>query len=432
MRKKSRVVFLQLNEVNFDVIEKYLACGHDLPGFKIIFENGYFHTKSETEYELLEPWIQWPSIHMGLNFHEHNIFRLGDVANTKNEQIFEYAEQLGLKVGAICPMNTINRLKGAPYFVSDPWTNTRTDGSWLLKKVAKAISQVVNDNSHGRLELKSALFLVLGLLSYARLKNITSYLYYALSPNRHKWRKALFLDLFLNDVHYKLWKKNKPDFSSIFLNAFAHVQHHYFHNSKVVDTSENPDWVAPTGSDPILEAVELYDRILLDYISNSECKLVLATGLSQVPFEEKIFYYRLKNHRQFLLNAGLSEFKVMPRMTRDFLIQFQGEDDARSAEAQLSEISVNETEKLFGVVDNRGDSLFVTLTFPREIDETDFIYLQGVKTNLSEQCSFVAIKNGHHNSKGYAYFPLDFAVDDSHNDIKLTDVNVLLKRLLQT
>ena len=33
-------------------------------------------TESESEYENLEPWIQWPSVHTGLPFKDHKILRL--------------------------------------------------------------------------------------------------------------------------------------------------------------------------------------------------------------------------------------------------------------------------------------------------------------------------------------------------------------------
>jgi len=39
--------------------------------------------------------------------------------------------------------------------------------------------------------------------------------------------KALILDSLLVDVHFTLWIKYKPDFSNLFLNSGAHIQHHY-------------------------------------------------------------------------------------------------------------------------------------------------------------------------------------------------------------
>ena len=60
--------------------------------------------------------------------------------------------------------------------------------------------------------------------------------------------------------------------------------------------------------------------------------------------------------------------------------------------------------KLFEEIDNRGKDIFVVLTYPSEITSSTMIYYSGEKLKLNEQVAFVAIKNGEHHSKGFAYF----------------------------
>ena len=51
---------LALNELNFDLIKKYIM--RYLPNFKRLLKNErLIKTESENEYHLLEPWIQWVS-----------------------------------------------------------------------------------------------------------------------------------------------------------------------------------------------------------------------------------------------------------------------------------------------------------------------------------------------------------------------------------
>ena len=73
---KNKLIFIELNEINFDLVKKY-SLNYS---FKV-FNNDFFKklkkTKSEDEYNLLEPWIQWVSIHTGLTAREHKIYRLG-------------------------------------------------------------------------------------------------------------------------------------------------------------------------------------------------------------------------------------------------------------------------------------------------------------------------------------------------------------------
>ena len=85
---KKKLLFIQLNEINFDVVSSYLLKGRQLPNLKKIV-NEISLTESETEYQNLEPWIQWVSIFTGKKFKEHNIFRLGDIVNHDYVQFYE-------------------------------------------------------------------------------------------------------------------------------------------------------------------------------------------------------------------------------------------------------------------------------------------------------------------------------------------------------
>ena len=71
---KKRTILLGLNELNFDYIKFYIDQGV-LPNFKKIFEiQPPIETTSENEYKLLEPWVQWVTIHSGKSYKEHKYF----------------------------------------------------------------------------------------------------------------------------------------------------------------------------------------------------------------------------------------------------------------------------------------------------------------------------------------------------------------------
>ena len=122
---KNKTILLGLNELNFNFINYYISKGL-LPNFKRLFEmQKPVETISENEYDLLEPWIQWVTIHSGKTFDEHKIFRLGDIVNHPSvSQLFEELEAKGLSVGAVSPFNAENRLNDPAFFVPDPWTKT--------------------------------------------------------------------------------------------------------------------------------------------------------------------------------------------------------------------------------------------------------------------------------------------------------------------
>ena len=90
-----KLIFIQLNEINFDLVEKYINGTQEnkYPNLTYI-KNHYnnFQTFAENEYKNLEPWIQWVSVYTGKSAIDHRIFRLGDY-NYSNEQIYEFLEK---------------------------------------------------------------------------------------------------------------------------------------------------------------------------------------------------------------------------------------------------------------------------------------------------------------------------------------------------
>ena len=406
MMKKVSLVLIELNEINFDVVGYYLDKGFDLPGFRQLIDNGLKVTDSESEYEYLEPWIQWPSVHTGKSYHQHGVFRLGDFVNSSSEQFFEKVEKSGFTVGAVSPMNASNNLQCPAYFIPDPWTQTSCDNGFFSNRLADALVQAVNDNSESKLTFKTIINLGLVFVALVHPFRYISLGNYALKALGKPWRKALFLDMFLYEIHKTLFKKKGPNFSTLFLNAGAHIQHHYFFNSPFVISPEleNPSWYVEKHEDPFFEMLKIYDGIILDLLSLPDTEVIIATGLSQKPYDKLEFYYRLKDHRSFLDALGIVFRDVIPRMTRDFLVSFDSVEDAFVAEQQLSDILVDNEFRFFEEIDNRGKDIFVVLTYPFEITKETMITAVGKRLSAFDLVTFVAIKNGEHQSKGFAYF----------------------------
>ncbi|MEY8214927.1 MAG: hypothetical protein RPR97_10680 [Colwellia sp.] len=411
MTSTKKLVLIELNEINFDIVQKYLdQHPSQFNNLRRLISLKHCTTYAEEQYELLEPWIQWVSVHTGKSYSEHNVFRLGDIINTSERQLFEKIEGRGYKVGAISPLNASNQLQKADYFIGDPWTETSPSGNMLIHALQKAISQSVNDNSEGTITLKSIVTLLVGFTRLAQFKNLPQYFGLALSSRGKPWRKALFLDLLLSDIHSCLFKNSKTNFSTLFLNAGAHIQHHYLFNSKVLSEhkGKNPLWYVNSKDDPCQEMLKCYDSIIgncLDMVTKGT-ELIIATGLSQIPYDSIKYYYRLRCHDEFLKLIGCHYIKVVPRMTRDFLILFESPSDAENALKILSSVCLS-NEPIFGEIDNRGDSLFVTLNYPHEIrPESEFMVNSESKGELLPHVIFIAIKNGMHQSKGFAYFSL--------------------------
>lgn len=404
IKASPRLIFLELNEVNFDHVRFYCDQGR-LPSLaKLIAKHGIIETTSEQRYEELEPWIQWVSAHTGLSYAEHRVFRLGDIHGHTIPQVWEVLEQAGKKVGAISPMNAANRCAEPAFFVPDPWTRGTVSGPFLLGRLYDAISQAVNDNAEGRLDAQSLIWLLIGFARFSRARRYVDYARNVLNVARGRsWAKALFLDQLLADIYLDLMDRENPEFSSLFLNAAAHIQHHYMFNSRAYDGAmRNPAWYIREVDDPVYEVYQCYDKIVGEILrKHSDKRIMIGTGLHQDPHENATFYWRLRDHAEFLERHAISFANIQPRMSRDFLVGFDAPEAAWKAERTLNSFLAQDGSPLFEV-ENRGDELFVMLAWPHDIGP-GFVYHfdGGERRGLRDDVAFVAIKNGQHNGIGY-------------------------------
>ena len=400
-----KLLLIELNEINFNLVDKYTKkYPNNFPNLIKLGNLTTFNTSSEFEYHELEPWIQWVSAHTGKKYKDHKIFRLGDISKSNLYQIFEKVESYGFNVGSISCMNVKNCLKTPSYFIPDPWTQTETDGSIYSNFIKSILVQTVNDNSISKISFKNIFLIIFIFLRFIRVKDYFYFTKLAFSSYKKSWRKALFLDYFIHKIHLELFKEKNPDFSSIFFNAGAHIQHHYFFNSEFSEKS-NPDWYLEKKYDPFHEMILVYEKIIGDYLELKNAEVIFATGLGQKEFEIPVIYWRLKNHANFLKKLNVSFSKVFPRMTRDFLIEFESKEDTNKCFETLSKIQDEDGKKLFGEIDKQNNSLFVTLTYPDDIKDKTFL---GITKNLllEEELVFVAMKNGEHISDGKVFTTL--------------------------
>ena len=412
-----QLLFLEFNEINLDSI-RYYAERRLLPNLhRLIENNGWATTISEQRYEDIEPWIQWVTAHSGRRLKEHQVFRLGDIVQHELPQIWESLEARGFQVGALGPMNAAHRLRDPAFFVPDFWTQTGISAPRALARLHAAVSQLVSDNAEVRLTPGSIAALLTGLALYASPRNYSLYASLVMTSASRPWRRAILLDLLLNDVFVSLVRDRSPDFATLFLNAGAHIQHHYLFSSQCYrGQHRNPEWYVAAGVDPVLEVYEVYDRILgIIRTEFPAARVMIATGLHQDPHGEGSYYWRLRRHADFLERIRVPFVRVEPRMSRDFLVVCRDAEQAVQAQTRLAGAVANNDGLPLFEVDNRGADLFVMLTYPREISP-GFEITVGDETfsGLDQDVVFVALKNGQHNGTGYF---LDTGADFRARDV---------------
>jgi len=304
-------------------------------------------------------------------------------------------------------------------------------GDAFVHKLYKAIQQAVNDNAQEKISKASIATLTQAFLKYVPMSKWSTYFSNFLERKR-PGNKAIILDNLLADVFLSLWKKHKPDFANLFLNSGAHIQHHYMFNSAAYQGDlSNPEWYCPKGYDPFIKIMKVYDKILGKLLETKDINIIVATGLHQHPHEELTYYYRLNDHTAFIDEIGINDYTdVQPRMSRDFLIEFPDEKSTKLAEAKMSALRCTGDNELIFDVDNRGQSLFIELIYPNELKKGMSISApehQLEYKNFDQEVSFIAIKNGEHNGKGYLISSIDLKTE---NKIPLTKVKNLIKEVV--
>jgi len=400
----TQVISLELNEVSFEFIETYINAG-ELPSFKrLLDKHGLIKTISEKEYPYLEPWIQWPTVYTGKDYAEHGIFRLGDAVNHDHVQIWDYLESKGLKVGAISPMNAVNRCKDASFFLPDPWTETTVTASKDVAHLYEVIKRLVNENASDRRSIAATARELLPLvMRHISLGSTGEYLRVLRHALRHKWARAAILDRLLADLFLSLWNSSKPEFSSVFLNAAAHIQHHHMYDAAIYNGGRtNPAWYSTAANgiiDPLLLIYRTYDSILKDFMALKNTRLLITTGLSQYPNEREHYQYRMTSPLETLAILGLEQCEIQLRMSRDFLLAFRTSEAATQAMTTLAKTQCRGQD--FFSIDNRGNTLFCQIHYNGAPEGLTEVTHDGKVVNIADQIVLVSIENGLHRTLGY-------------------------------
>ena len=427
MARDLTLMCLQLNELNFPFIADYARRGL-LPNFKKFFDrHGYVETTSEQEHRLANPWIQWPTVHTGLDYADHSVFRLGDIVKTSHPTIYDELERHGVKVAAMSAFNAVNRTKQAAFFVPDPWTDTRVDAPASVRRINDAFRQVTDDYAQNRISLKSIVNLVTGGAPNLKWTRLPDYLTETSKFVRgKKWMRAIVGDRLLADAFLTQVKLHKPGFATLFLNGGAHLQHHYmFSSSSYRGERRNPEWLVKSGDDPLLDVLKLYDQVLADAVDYANTlpngRVVIVTGLHQEPHERETFYFRLKDEAEMLQELGIEFERSYRLMTEDFVLVFPDEAAAAEGERQILSIESFDTDPIFYRetgdeevrtdatyhrvfhIENRGKDLYVQLRpTGKHIPETMKVRRGNlVVEDFGRRVDFAQYKNTHHHGTGY-------------------------------
>ena len=397
-----KIIFIQLNEVNFDLVKLYVKDGKLKNFSKLLDQNYSYITSSEDKYEHLEPWKQWYSFYMGKKFEEHKVFYLNE-GNIKDESFFEILnKKFKKKIAFFFPMNLKNKFSDDCLFLPDPWTQTKVSANKLLKNFYISTTSIVK-NRKNLFNFKNFFYLFVSFIFLTKISSKFKLIKLFLNSIAKKHFRAIFLDYFIFLVFKDMKINQKFDISCIFFNACAHLQHHYFFASKNNSNKfQLPNWYLNKNDDPIFDCLKIYDEIIgYLYNLNKETSFVIATGLSQKSIEKPIYYWSLKNPNFFFKEINIYPTKIIKRMSRDYTLEFVNSEDAIYNKKILMKFS--ELNNNFFKIDLQDNKVFLEINYTKNINSKTFITDRNKNFFLKNILSFVAIKNSIHSEKGYIF-----------------------------
>ena len=406
---KKNYLAINLNEINLTWLKSY-SSKFNLQNINKLLKLNFTYTTSEKKYENLEPWIQWPTYYLGKSFKNHKCFHLGDADSDKQYSIYNYFQDKDENILALSPMNCSLSTKNDSLFVHDPWSkNGVCNGHKNISLLWEAICFFVNENSNNSFKIRYALILLINLFRFARFRNYFTYTKLLFLSFFYKWPRAIFLDLFLFDIYYSHIKSKKYKFSSIFLNAGAHIQHHYLYDSYVYK-ADNGKFKNPLSYssrvtkilDPIYQIYKVYDHIAYDILYLAKDYYIdITSGLQQIENKRPFYQYRIKNYEDFLKLFKISYNYFEKKMSRDVYIYFRNKTELKSAQNKLSSFFINK-KPLFKIwITEKDNSMFLKVFY-----QGDFSVLEKVNYNKNffdfrKLISIVSIENSIHKSEGW-------------------------------
>ncbi len=442
-----RVIQLELNEISKNAIDHLVSRGKCSNFSRVNRKWNYFETTSESNYDHLEPWIQWITAHTGKSFSEHQIFHLSDATHLKHPQIWETLSERGIESCVVGSMNAVRGKANGGFFFPDPWSKNGVTYPAQIQPLWDLISKKVQSHATTSITTKD----LLKGFEICRQFRLPMNLYRKIGiqlisqkwNSLNKWKMPGIFDLFLVEIFKRLLRLPTYGYYALFLNAVAHYQHHYwrhFQTNLFHGNIKSPD--CHPNDDPMTYGYELYDRIVkfaIELAQDPNTLVIIASGLSQEPFlhqenEGGMNYYRLYNHNELLKNVGLDHYRVLPLMSRDWQIETVNGANLNQAQTALSKLTV-ENKPLFHVSQNTPNSLFIETAITHSVPKNVVIKNDNVSVGAFHRYfHHIAVKSGHHVGTGCLWLsqpPLN--AENIGNQIPLTQLYPLtLKALTST
>lgn len=236
--KQRKVLLLEFNEINWTIIDELIrqhGPGY-LPNFVRLREQGAWSRQDAVERPpFLDPWITWVTLHTGVTAAIHGASVLEQDAETISaKRIWHYVADAGQSVGVFGSISAYPPLPVRGFMVPGPFAPSDATFPASLKPVQainRRYTQAHTKTTKAPSVLEGLVFgaklLRLGLRFSTCIRVARQLVREKISPDT-RWRRVSLQPLLNFDFFSKLYKAERPDFSTWHSNHAAHYMHHYW------------------------------------------------------------------------------------------------------------------------------------------------------------------------------------------------------------
>lgn len=363
-----KLICLEFNELCQDLMTEFIDSG-ELPNFKKLRNASIVYTTDAeaSGSSLLNPWVQWVTVHTGIDHDTHGVVRLNEGEKVAGSFIWDKLSQNGLSSWICGSMNTSYQSNFRGNLLPDPWSESiRPYPPGKFDAYHDYVAQSVIGHSAGAKVSPGRFiaFLLKSRVSLDTVYKLVSQLVHEKINHEVKWKRASLLDLIQYDIFRNVFKKDSPNFSTFFLNSTAHYQHHYWSEMRTFQNTVDADKNGVGRS--ILHGYKTMDSILgkvMHLAAENNSDILFCTGLSQVEYitseEDQRHYYHIHSFDKFVEKFDICKSaKYTPVMAEQFHLSFSSESEALNCAEYLNRVEM-ENNDAFHVGNN---SVFLITT----------------------------------------------------------------------
>ena len=414
----AKLLQIELNEFNVEFLRDY-SNKFDLKSILYFLDlnRTELYTDEEVEHLDLDPWVQWVSVHTGQAFSKHKIGYLGEgPINLSYNQTWDVLVKNDVSAGIWGAMNAkFIEHKSIKFFLPDPWCFEFDSKPSILNKFMSPVACYARN--YGAIKFKEIFPKCLNFLVFfvqtGGLQILIKNFRLLTAGIRHikHFNVILFalFDLISVEIFIRLNRRYSPDYSVIFINCVAHLQHHH--------------WEQKEGNNINLFVLRIVDSIL-EKLRRSEAgngSLILTNGFSQ-KFEYDDYYcYAVIDIDRFFRDIQLDRSSYVTGMTDDVLVTFDCPQICAEFLDVIKRSTVNGERVFSANYSMRSDRIIsFRISIKHRLDQEAKLYISGKRLNFFDYFKVIANRTGSHVPVGSLFadgikFPRRIRNDEIHD-----------------